>query len=36
MLREKEAVKGRWMKYFENLLNVKSEDEAIDKSNWKF
>ena len=29
MLREKEAVKGRWMKYFENLMNVKSEGEAI-------
>ncbi len=29
ILREKEAVKGRWMEYFENLMNVKSEGEAI-------
>ncbi len=29
ILREKEAVKGRWLEYFENLMNVKSEGEAI-------
>ncbi len=29
ILREKEAVKGRWMKYFEKLMNIKSEGEAI-------
>jgi len=29
ILREKKAIKGRWRTYFENLMNVNSEGEAI-------
>ncbi len=29
MLRARDAVKERWMKYFEGLINVKSEGETI-------